>query len=371
MNQTIIWQPSEFVAVFNQTLELAYPLVHIEGEINNFRLSKGKWIFFDIKDELSSIRCFGYYGNLRLPVEDGMLVRLVSSPELHNLYGFSLKIIDLMPIGEGSIKQSADLLKRKLESEGLFLVDRKRPMPQIPKKIGLITSSEAAAYGDFVKIVNDRWPLVEIDFIDTKVQGDQSAEEIINALERFNFSADVDVIVITRGGGASSDLLTFQEEKLVRAIASSRIPTLVAIGHERDYSLAELVADARASTPSNAAEIITPSQSQIISSYYSSLDSIKLMLQQRLGYFHRDVVSISKIIRQKVEHLIDVKEMSLAELSLLIEAYNPKQILKRGYTTVRFRNKYLKSKNSIKRGDRLTISFYDGDIQVDVIGLDK
>ncbi|HLF66193.1 MAG TPA: exodeoxyribonuclease VII large subunit, partial [Gammaproteobacteria bacterium] len=140
--QELIFTPSDFVAVLNQTLEFAYPLVAIEGELANVRVSRGKWVYFDIKDDSSSVKCFGTVYMLPGPIEEGMMVRIVASPRLHPLYNFSLNLQSVIAVGEGSLKRAADLLLAKLQKEGLFDESRKRTVPFAPEKIGLITSGE-------------------------------------------------------------------------------------------------------------------------------------------------------------------------------------------------------------------------------------
>ena len=241
---------SEFVGLLNQTLDFAYPNVVIVGELANFRVSKNRWVYFDLKDEHSSVKFFGTVYNLSGPLEDGMLLKVHGQPRLHNLYGFSVNILSLQPTGEGSIRRAADLLRSKLAAEGLFDEARKRLLPYPPTRIGLVTSKQSAAYADFIKILNARWQGIDIALIDVQVQGEVAPSQITAAIEQFSAAAEPpDVVVIIRGGGSAEDLASFSTEIVTRAVAGSRIPTLVAIGHEVDLSLAELAADHRASTP--------------------------------------------------------------------------------------------------------------------------
>jgi exodeoxyribonuclease VII large subunit len=154
---TIELSVSEFVELLNQTLEFAYPDLVIVGELANFRVSKNRWVYFDLKDEQASVKFFGTVYNLPGPLEDGMLLKVWGQPRLHNLYGFSITVMNIQPSGEGSIRRAAKLLQAKLASEGLFDETRKRPIPYPPQRIGLITSKQSAAYADFVKILQARW----------------------------------------------------------------------------------------------------------------------------------------------------------------------------------------------------------------------
>ncbi|HZM63792.1 MAG TPA: exodeoxyribonuclease VII large subunit, partial [Candidatus Saccharimonadales bacterium] len=162
---------SEFVALVNQTLEYAYPNVTITGELANFRVSKNRWVYFDLKDTESSIKCFGTVYQLPGPLEDGIMLAVKGAPRLHPLYGFSVNVLSMTPVGEGSIKKAAALLQAKLTAEGLFDAERKRPLPHPPYSIGLITSAESAAYRDFMKILNARWGGVTVTLADVQVQG--------------------------------------------------------------------------------------------------------------------------------------------------------------------------------------------------------
>jgi len=365
----LIFSPTDFVAVFNQTVGSAYPLVVIEGEVSNFRIAKGRWVYFDIKDEYSSLRVFGTVFQLKHAIEDGMLVRLNARPELHPQYNFSLQMVDIVPSGEGNIKKSFDILFAKLTLEGLFDPSRKRSLPYPPSKIGLITSNEAAAYGDFIKVLTARWPLMGIDLANVRVQGNQAAAEIIAALHYFNLKPEpVEVIVIIRGGGSAEDLLAFQDEHLTRAIAESRIPTLVAIGHERDESLAELAADLRASTPSNAAELIAPARGEVLENYKERLLRCSTVISSLVSTRYADLRESDQSLRASFKQLILIERRDLRRISELLAAFNPKAILTRGYALVRSGDSLVRSAKQMKTGDEIKLTFHDGERQASVIG---
>lgn len=361
--------PSDFIAVCNQVLDLSFPIVEIIGEVSNYRISKGKWIYFDIKDDFASVKCFATTFSLSMPVNDGMRVMITAKPQIHPLYNFSLTVSNVSPHGEGSIKKAIDLLHDKLEKEGLFAADKKRSLPYPPKKIGLITSDESAAYGDFLKVLNNRWPQLKIILKNTKVQGQNTAEEITEAIALFNTHSDVEVLVVIRGGGSSDDLLPFQDERLARAIAGSRAPTLVAIGHERDISIAELAADLRASTPSNAAELLVPSKSDIKNIYKDKVNSI---LNTSIGVIDNEKINIRNAVKAMLASvsLLFTKEQNyLKSTGLLINAMNPDSILKQGYAVVMNRSGEIqKESKSLKKGDEINIRFSDGESRARVLG---
>ncbi len=356
-----VMSPTDFVAVFNQTVSVAYPVVTIEGEVANYRVSKGKWVYFDIKDEYASLRVFGTIFQLRHAITDGMIVSLVARPELHPLYNFSLQLQDVIPKGEGSIKKSFDLLHKKLEAEGLFDISRKRILPYPPQRVGLITSAESAAYTDFLKVFSARWPLAEIELIDTKVQGADAAGQIVAALHHFNLQAEpVEVVVIIRGGGSADDLVAFADESLTRTVAESRVPTLVAIGHERDISLAELAADVRASTPSNAAELLVPSRAELLDVLRARLNHAREIVASAVDLQLAQVKQSRSDLETAISMLYEREETYLKRASSLIAAYDPRAVLKRGYSLVKMSGRVVSSKSSLKKGDEVTIEFHDG-----------
>lgn len=364
-----IYSPTDFVAVLNQTLEFAYPSVIVQGELANFRVSKNRWVYFDLKDEYSSVKFFGTVYQLPGPLEDGMLVQVRGLPRLHQLYGFSVNVQFMQPVGEGSLKKAAELLQAKLAAEGLFDPERKRSLPYPPQRIGLITSGESAAYHDFMKILNESWAGVEILLADVQVQGEAAIGQIVAALDHFDSHGDtVDVLVLTRGGGSAEDLAVFNTEQVTRAVAGSRIPILVAVGHEVDISLAELAADQRASTPSNAVQLLVPDKKQIL----KSLQATKLQLgQQLIGL----VDQRQKIVRETqlglvhaIERLLDKTAHELALRREVLIALSPEAALKRGYAIIRKAGTVIRSGQQVKIGDAVDIRLQDTTLSAKVEG---
>jgi exodeoxyribonuclease VII large subunit len=365
----IVLSPSDFAALLNQTLEMAYPVVTIEGELSNFRVSKNRWVYFDLQDELASIKFFGTVYSLPGPLEDGMKVRVSGSPRLHPRFGFSVNVLSMTPAGEGSIKKAADLLAAKLQSEGLFDEERKRPLPQIPEVIGLVTAAQSAAYADFIKILNERWGGVEIHLIDVYVQGASAAPQIVRAIEYFNaLSRLPDVLVITRGGGSAEDLASFSDERVVRAVAASRIPTLVAVGHEVDVSLAELAADLRASTPSNAAQLVVPHRRETIAGLGVAKKSVFEVVSQRLEAERRANREGREYLTSQVLLLLKNLQNNIISTRKLMSVLDPQAALKRGYAIVRKGGHVLGSIKGLKGGDRLGIQLADGTINAEISG---
>lgn len=360
-----VYSVTDFVAVCNQVLDMAMGSVVITGELSNFKVSKGKWLYFDLKDEYSSVRFFGTVYQLQTPVEDGMILTVRGNPQLHPRFGFSVNVQTIQLSGEGTIKKAAQLLEENLRKEGLFDEDRKRSLPYPPQKIGLITSGESAAYADFIKILASRWGGVEIFHYDVQVQGEQAPAQIVRAIDYFNSHAnEPDVLVVVRGGGSADDLQAFSTESVTRSVAGSRIPVLVAIGHEVDISLAELAADKRASTPSNAAELLVPdkrNQIDLLQKIHSDLGVglLGLIAQTKEG-LERNVQSISRNI---ISNLDQARQQILLTHRAL-EIMHPERVLERGYAIVRQNKMVVSSKDALRADMALEIQFQDGTVIV-------
>jgi exodeoxyribonuclease VII large subunit len=358
---------SEFVAVLNQTLEFAYPGVTVTGEVANFRVSKNRWVYFDLKDDQATVRFFGTVYQLPAPLEDGMMVTVRGIPKLHQQYGFSVTVQSLRPVGEGSIKKAAKLLEAKLAAEGLFDEARKRPLPYPPTHIGLITSGESAAYRDFVKILAARWGGLEITLIDVQVQGEASPLQIVQAIDQFNrMAAMPEVLVITRGGGSAEDLQTFSTEQVTRAVAASRIPTIVAIGHEVDISLAELAADQRASTPSNAAELLVPDRKALLGALQSHREHLAHAAERSVRDGYRELTLARETLHGSVQQLVTQASEQLALRSQVLRAYNPQAALSRGYALVRKGQTVVRTGADVAVGDQITVQLQDAELTSEV-----
>lgn len=358
---------SDFVALLNQTLEIAYPNVTIVGELANYRVNRGRWVYFDLKDEFSSVKFFGTVYQLPGPLEDGMLLKVSGQPRLHQLYGFSVNVMSLQPVGEGSLRRAADLLQAKLAAEGLFDEARKRPLPYPPRRIGLITAKQSAAYADFIKVLAARWQGITIELIDVQVQGEIAPPLITTAIERFNaMSEPPDVLVLIRGGGSAEDLAAFSSEQVTRAVAASRVPTLAAIGHEIDLSLAELAADQRASTPSNAAELLVPDRRQVLQSISQTGEQLSQIVKRRLQADQDDVQLQSQHLRQQVTDLIKHSKIQTASARQVLAAYDPAAILRRGYAVVRHNGRALRAAEQLKTDDRVEVQLSRGGFSAQV-----
>lgn len=331
-----IFSVSDLLASINQTLAYAYPSVEVEGEVASFKVNQGKYVFFDVKDSEGSINCFMTVWQLRVPIEDGMKVIVTAQPKITAWGKFSLTVSSIRPSGEGAIKKSFQILKAKLASEGLFAEERKRGLPAIPSYVGVISSTGAAGYVDFCKIINDRWGGMKVDVANVQVQGASAPDQMIRALNYFNQLETLpEVIVIIRGGGSADDLSAFNDEPLVRAIAASRVPVLTGIGHEVDESLADLVADKRAATPSNAAQILVPDKHEIIRMNNYRMSNLPFNILKLIDHLKDD---IKNSVDSLIDNLFDIVDRRLVEVKSLsnrLSELNPLKVLERGYAIVR------------------------------------
>ena len=330
--------PSEFVAYINQTLEYAYSSVTMVGEVSEFKINQGKWVFFNVKDEETSVPCFMTLWGLTQPIEDGMKVVVRGVPKITKWGKFSFTVSKVAPVGEGSLKKAFEMLKKKLADEGLFDVAKKRSLPEEITKIGVISSTQAAGYHDFVKIINARWGGIKVLTAHTQVQGLDAPEQMIRALKYFNEHTDVQVIALIRGGGSKDDLSCFNDEALVRAVAASKIPVICGIGHEVDESLCDLACDVRASTPSNVAELLTRDRKT------------------------EKIVEKMDMILQKINSEIRVFENELLQKKRMIQTLNPDNILRQGYAILA---------GDIKIGNVVKITTLNQEIEAKVLKLNK
>lgn len=360
---------SEFVAVFNQSLDMMYPSVGISGELSNFRVSKGRWVYFDLKDEESSVRFFGNVQQLPGPLEDGLNLQVIGRPRLHPQFGFSVNILKIQVVGKGSLARAQAMLQKKLEKEGLFSQERKRPLAYPPARVGLITSIESAAYTDFIKVIDQRWGNLRIELADCLVQGTDAPSQLVSAIENFNQMADPpEVLVMIRGGGSADDMAAFSTEQVVRAVAASRIPTMVAIGHERDISLAELAADKQASTPSNAAELLVPDadherlQAAALKKHiYNSLMALYTDKKRLVEDTDRRLADI-------MNNMIAHNRQGLEQKRLLVRALDPQAPLRRGFALVRSDDGSLvRTVKAARSSERLSIDLSDGTVRAKVL----
>ena len=354
----VIYSVSDFIAISNDIFEKSFPGVLIEGEISSFKVNQNKFVFFDLKDEDSVLGCFMTVWQLRFPLEDGMKVVAQVKPKLTNWGKFSLTVEKITPKGEGSLKKSLEILKEKLTREGLFDENRKRRIPQDLQKVAVISSTQAAGYADFIKIINERWGGLKIVVAHTQVQGMAASDQIIRAIDFLNSQSELpDVIAIIRGGGSADDLAVFNDEKLVRAVANSRVPIITGIGHEIDQSLCDLAADFAASTPSNVAQVLTPNKFDEMRFLRSKILRTNDLLLSKIAELKKANREKNQEIRDRIlQNILDQKREIQAKKRIL-ESYNPQNILAKGYALI---------SGEITTGKEITIKTIDKTITAEV-----
>lgn len=262
-----VWTVSELTAQVRDLLERAFRELWVQGEVSNFRVSPYGHYYFTLKDNAAQLRCFVNRKDtrfLRLRPEDGLEVTLRGSLSVYEQRGeYQIVVNYLEPVGLGALQLAFDQLKARLQAEGLFAAARKKPLPMLPQRIGLVTSPRGAAIADIIRILRRRYENLHLLLYPVRVQGEGAAEEIVEALRYFNRARTVEVIILARGGGSLEDLWAFNEEVVARAMAASKIPILTGVGHETDFTIADFVADLRAPTPSAAAELVIKSKEEM------------------------------------------------------------------------------------------------------------
>ena len=268
-------------------LDKGIPKLWIEGEISNLAKPASGHMYFSLKDEMSQIRCAWFRQRQlqnTLNIVNGSKMLALGKIGLYEPRGEYQFIVEKMEIaGEGDLKRKYEDLKRKLSAEGIFSEENKSELPNLPKRIGVITSPSGAAVQDILTVLNRRFPIIPIIIFPVAVQGEQAALQIQNALEKANFRADCDLLILARGGGSLEDLWAFNEEIVARAIFDSEIPIISAIGHETDVTISDFTADLRAPTPSGAAELAVPDQHDWIKSIDNISEKINTIITQQIN----------------------------------------------------------------------------------------
>jgi exodeoxyribonuclease VII large subunit len=343
------------------------PTLWIEGEVTEFRRQEG-WqsVFFTLKDPQDGA-CLpvsmprGRFDGLRLDLADGMTVHVYGRPEIYEARGvFQVRALSIEPLGLGAILAGLERLKRKLAAEGLFAPERKRPLPLLPGRIGLLTGNEAAAKRDFVTAVQSRFPAANVLVAQTYVQGQAAPAAITAALESLSRAPGVDVIVLTRGGGSFEDLLPFSDERVVRAVAGCSVPVVSAVGHEQDTPLCDHAADIRASTPTAAARLVVPDEREL----RERLDTARAALARgggaALERARRALATDRDRLNRAPALLVERKRAGLEGLAGRLQALSPQRTLARGYAIVRTDNGIVRSATELATGKHVEVELGEG-----------
>jgi len=370
-------------------IEGSFPDIWIEGEISNLTVPQSGHAYFTLKDEQSQIRAVLFRSaqkNLKFTIQHGMQVLCRGRVSLYEPRGEYQLVLDYVePRGLGALQKAFEDLKIRLEKEGLFDQDRKKPLPLLPRRIGIVTSPTGAAIRDILRVIRRRHPRMEIMIYPVPVQGTEAAPAIVEAIGYFNLSGEADVIIVGRGGGSLEDLWAFNEEIVARAIFSSRIPIISAVGHETDYTIADFVADLRAPTPSAAAEMVVESEEHLresVAALETRLRSaMRMELESRRGALNAAVRLLGdpkrrlQLHAQRVDeltgrlgiglrHMVRRDRARLATLSGALDHLNPLGILSRGYSVTRKlpEGKIVKEASELRNGDIITTKLYSGEV---------
>ena len=297
MPERRVWTVTELTARVRDLLGRNFTDIWVQGEISNCREAQSGHIYCTLKDERAQVRCVCFKNQLRgmkFRPEDGLHVTVRGSISVYESRGeYQIYVEHIEPVGLGALQLAFEQLKKRLEAEGLFAAERKKPLPLLPSRIGLITSPRGAAVRDFVRILRRRFRNVHLTVYPVRVQGEGAAGEIARAVQFFNRKLPVDVLILVRGGGSLEDLWAFNEESLARAIAGSQIPVITGVGHEADFTIADFVADVRASTPSAAAELVVQTRREFDKHIADLRETLANLLRYRVSELSRRVHELS------------------------------------------------------------------------------
>ena len=386
---------SDLTRYIREMFEVDYRLqdVWVEGEVSGITRHSSGHIYFTLKDAASQVACVMWknvawtFGDLL--AQGGQIVAhgKVSIYEPRGQY--QLYVDRVQPKGLGDLHAQFELLKAKLQAEGLFAPERKRPLPPFPHRIGVVTSPTGAVIRDMCNVLARRWPLVEVLLAPTKVQGDDAPPQIVAALDALYRRDDLDLIIVARGGGSLEDLWAFNDERVARKIAQSPVPVVSGVGHEVDFTIADFVADVRAPTPSAAAELATPDraelkaqiaalQSELASAMTDDLRNRRAALEsearalahlsprQRLANLRQRTDDLISQAASSITHLLQLRRTQLGGMAARLDALNPLAVLERGYAVVRRDGQLVQSVRQVSPGDAVSVRVSDGEFDATV-----
>jgi exodeoxyribonuclease VII large subunit len=386
-----LWTVSELTRYVRELFEIDYRLQDLEvtGEISNFSRARSGHLYFTLKDDAAQLKCVMWRSSAeRLPFQpgDGDAVIARGRLSVYEAGGvYQLYAESLTPAGRGNLALAFEQLKERLAAEGLFDTERKRPIPAFPRKIGIVTSPDAAALRDILHVLQRRCPLVEVLVAPTLVQGPEAPAQIVRALQWLDGRSDIDTIIIARGGGSIEDLWAFNDEQVARAIAAAQHPVISGVGHETDFTIADFVADERASTPSAAAERSVPDLSEMNVLVNERRQRLTAVMQRRLQQHQVEVAQLRRTLnhlsprvrlennRQRIDGLNGRLEQAMqrrlerirARLALAqtgLAAVGPAATLKRGYAIVRREDgQIVRTVTAVAPGDKLEVQVVDGE----------
>ena len=369
-------------------------MIFIEGELSNVNINaKSGHMYFSLKDKNSVVRAVMFswaVRNLRFRPEDGMKVILRAQVTVYEPSGqYQLRVEDMQPDGVGVLAMQLEQLKKKLGAEGLFAEEHKKPIPAMPKTVGIITSPTGAALRDIMDIIGRRFPCVDLVLAPVLVQGEGAPAQLTNAINLFSQTKAADVVIIGRGGGSMEDLWAFNDEGLARAIYACRVPVISAVGHETDTTLCDFVSDLRAPTPSAAAELAVPNRFDLLENVQNLFRQGIAAVNTQLELKQAEIEQLSQItaahspldeVEKNLElvdsfavraynaagHSLDTAAAQANELFTKVEALNPVAVLNRGFAYITHDENNVSSVSDVKSGDLLDITVKDGNIKAEV-----
>ena len=420
-----VYSVTELTNIIKNELESKFPLIWVEGEVSNFKRAQSQHLYFDLKDEHSQLHAVMWRSHaVKIPfkMEDGIQIVCKGLISVYAQRGqYQIQVEQVEPKGKGALQLAFEQLKKKLEKEGLFDPEKKKKIPLLPKKVGVVTSPKGAAIIDILQTIERRFARLHILIYPVRVQGEGAAEEIVKAVDYLGTVPDLDVIIVGRGGGSIEDLWAFNEEEVARAIFRSSVPVISAVGHEIDFTIADFVADKRASTPSAAAEILIEKEQALL----ERIESFEKVMEHQMRYMTQERKSrVMDLIRhhafqrfkerlyqlaqnvddldiravnfmrgeqkkmaeyrsevrfteQRITALIKDRLSSLKSkwemLASQLHNLSPLNILKKGYTLCweEGSDSLIKTIDKVEKGKSLTVSFFKGEFRCKVSSVDR
>jgi exodeoxyribonuclease VII large subunit len=371
--------------------------IMVRGEVHRFSTSGAGHMYFTLKDESSELPCAMFRGDadkLESELEDGQSIIVTGRIDVYTKKGYyQLIASDIKPEGLGELYIAYEKLKKKLEAEGLFKDEYKKPLPPFPMKIGVVTSKTGAAVRDILKILGRRFPIADVVLASAVVQGDQAPPSIVEGIQRINSLGNVDVMIVGRGGGSIEDLWCFNDETVARAVFSSNVPVVSAVGHETDFTICDFVADVRAATPSAAAELVVPDMMGLASQIYGMRELFENRMTELITRHQDSVVSYGALLKPRVlldlvnfnrqmldevytgfcmsqKHYLEISRQRMEKLGGMLDAVNPLATLDRGYSVaLKLPEKAIIDQiAAVEVGDGINLMVRDGDIECVVKG---
>lgn len=387
-----VYSVNELNRAIKDQIEGEFPLIWIQGEISNFKPHSSGHFYFSLKDnkaQVSAVMFKGFNRHVKFKPTDGMEVLVRGKVTVYEPRGSYQIMCEVMePVGVGALQIAFEQLKAKLSQEGLFDTTKKRKIPELAQRVAIVTSPTGAAVRDMINVLSRRMKNLEVTIFPCSVQGNLAPKEIVAAIEMANKIGNFDVMIIGRGGGSIEDLWSFNEEIVVRAIAASKIPTVSAVGHEVDFTIADFVADLRAPTPSAAAELISRNATDImdvISMQYRALRihmNKKLQMdKQKLMHVQRQLIDPKRKlqdlmlklddllgrVQSAVKKNISFKRQVFVRWASVLDSLSPLKVLDRGYAIVKNENdNIIKDAAKLKKGDEIKIQLFKGEVTADV-----